>query len=83
MRSSINMRTFIGKVKSVKMLKTAVVSVETRRAHPLYKKSVKKTTNFKVHYDNLTLKVGDLVKFVNVKPISKDKKWRVIGKVEV
>lgn len=77
------MKRFIGKVKSCKMQKTVVVTVTTQRPHPLYKKLVKKTKNYKVHNENLDLKVGDIVKFVETRPISKDKKWKVTEKVEV
>jgi len=77
------MKTFIGKVKSCKMQKTVVVEVEIKRPHPLYKKLVKKTKNYKVHNENLDIKVGDIVKFVETRPISKDKKWKTIEKVEV
>ncbi len=75
------MKTFIGKVKSAKMTKTIVVEVENKTTHPLYQKPVRKNNSFKVHNQKLALKAGDLVKFKETKPISKEKKWIVIEKL--
>lgn len=75
------MKTFIGVVKSLKMAKTAVVKTETKRPHPLYKKMVKKTKKYLVHIDNQELKVGDVIKFKETRPISKRKKWIFLEKI--
>jgi small subunit ribosomal protein S17 len=68
----------IGIIKSVKMQKTAVVLVETVRPHPVYKKLVKKTKKFKAENTFEDLKVGDLVKIISTKPISKEKNWKIV-----
>lgn len=68
----------IGKVVSNKMQKTVVVSVERLVQHPLYKKSVKQTTRFKAHDENNESQVGDIVKIMETRPLSKDKRWRVV-----
>lgn len=70
-------KTFIGNVVSVKMVKTVVVAVESARPHPLYRKMVKKTKKFKAHNENLELKVGDRVKIMETKPVSKEKHFKV------
>lgn len=75
------MKTFIGRVVSTKMDQTAVVAVETKKIHPLYKKGVKKTKKYPAH-DELGVKEGDLVKIVETRPISKTKKWKIVEKVE-
>jgi len=75
------MKTFIGRVVSTKMDQTAVVAVETKKIHPLYKKRVKKTKKYHAH-DELGVKEGDLVKIVETRPISKTKKWKIVEKVE-
>lgn len=75
------MKTFIGKVVSTKMDKTAVVAVETKKPHPLYKKRVKKTKKYHAH-DELGVKEGELVKITETRPISKTKRWKVVEVVE-
>ena len=75
------MKTFTGKVKSLKMDKTAVVVLESQKPHRLYKKLVKRRKNLKVHNEKIKLAIGDRVKFKEVKPISKDKKWVIIEKL--
>jgi small subunit ribosomal protein S17 len=60
------------------MQKTAVVLVETVRPHPVYKKLVKKTKKFKAENTFEDLKVGDLVKIISTKPISKEKNWKIV-----
>lgn len=75
------MKTFIGRVVSTKMDQTAVVVVETKKMHPLYKKRVKKTKKYHAH-DELGVKEGDLVKIIETRPISKTKKWKIVEKVE-
>jgi small subunit ribosomal protein S17 len=71
-------KTRIGTVISDKMDKTVVVVVESLRRHPLYKKVVRHTSNFKAHDATNTCKVGDVVKIVETRPLSKDKRWRVV-----
>lgn len=76
------MKEFVGKVKSVKMQKTVVVTVDSKKPHKLYQKLVKKTKKFKIHNENLDLRVGDIVNFVETRPISKEKRWKIIEKKE-
>ena len=71
-------KTRFGHVVSNKMDKTAVVAVEMRRRHPLYKKIVRKTVKFKVHDENNQCGIGDEVKIIETRPLSKDKRWRVV-----
>jgi len=66
-----------GLVVSNKMAKTVVVAVETRRVHPLYKKAVRLTKKYKAHDENNACKIGDKVKIVETRPLSKEKRWRV------
>lgn len=68
----------IGKVVSDKMQKTIVVAVETKVRHPLYGKTVNETTKFKAHDENNEAKVGDTVKIMETRPLSKDKRWRLV-----
>jgi small subunit ribosomal protein S17 len=68
----------IGVVVSDKMDKTVVVLVERRVRHPLYKKEIKKRKKFYAHDENNQCKVGDLVKIMETRPLSKLKRWRVI-----
>ncbi len=72
----------IGKVVSDKMEKTIVVAVETYENHPLYKKRIKRTKKFKAHDENNIAKVGDRVKIMETRPLSKDKRWRLVEVVE-
>ena len=79
-------KTRTGTVVSDKMDKTVVVLVESLRRHPLYKKVVRDISKFKVHDAANTCKVGDVVRIVETRPLSKDKCWRVveiIGRKEV
>jgi len=73
-------RKFKGEVVSDKMEKTIVVRIDQFKLHPIYKKRYKTSTNYKVHDEKGTFKVGDKVEFVECRPISKDKKWRAIYK---
>ncbi len=66
-----------GLVVSNKMDKTVVVAVETRKVHRLYKKAIKVTKKYKVHDENNACKIGDKVKIVETRPLSKEKSWRV------
>ena len=67
----------IGKVVSDKMDKTVVVAVETLVRHPLYGKTIKRTTKFKAHDEDNECSVGDKVKIMETRPLSKEKRWRV------
>lgn len=71
-------KTFQGQVVSDKMDKTVVVLVEYRIMHPLYKKYVKRSEKFKAHDENNNCKMGDMVKIESCRPVSKDKKWKVV-----
>ena len=73
---------FTGTVVSDKMDKTIVVSVDTFDVHKIYKKRVKKSTKFHVHDENNTAKVGDVVQFMETRPLSKTKHYRLVKVVE-
>lgn len=75
------MKNIIGKVVSTKMVKTAVVAVERQKIHPFYKKLIKRSRRFKVHNEDETVKVGDIVKIVATKPKSADKHFKLVGKL--
>jgi small subunit ribosomal protein S17 len=70
-------KTRVGRVVNNKMDKTAVVAVETLRVHPLYKKTFKKVAKFKAHDENNACGVGDIVRIIETRPLSRDKRWRV------
>jgi small subunit ribosomal protein S17 len=72
----------IGTVTSDKMEKTITVSVETVKQHPLYKKTVKTSKKYKVHDENNEAKTGDVVKIIETRPLSKDKRWRLVEIVQ-
>ncbi|MEO6938617.1 MAG: 30S ribosomal protein S17 [Candidatus Kapaibacterium sp.] len=67
----------VGKVVSDKMDKTVIVSLTRQVAHPLYKKYFKKTTKFVAHNENNDAKIGDTVRIMETRPLSKTKRWRV------
>ena len=71
-----------GKVVSDKMDKTIVVAVEDHVKHPLYNKIVKRTYKLKAHDENNECKVGDTVKVMETRPLSKDKRWRLVEIME-
>ena len=75
-------KTMIGTVVSDKMDKTIVVAVEDSVAHPIYKKTVKRTYKLKAHDEQNECKVGDKVKVMETRPLSKDKRWRLVKIVE-
>jgi small subunit ribosomal protein S17 len=75
-------KTKIGKVVSDKMQKTIVVAVEELKRHDLYKKPIKRTIKFKAHDENNEAKVGDRVSIMETRPLSKDKRWRLVSIVE-
>ncbi|TNJ62187.1 30S ribosomal protein S17 [Paenibacillus hemerocallicola] len=72
----------IGKVVSDKMDKTIVVAVETYKKHSLYHKRIKYTKKFKAHDENNEAKIGDTVKIMETRPLSKDKRFRLVEIVE-
>jgi small subunit ribosomal protein S17 len=72
----------VGRVISSKMQKTVVVAVESRKRHPLYGKFMKHTTKFKAHDEEDTCGEGDTVEIMETRPLSKDKRWRVVRIVE-
>lgn len=72
----------VGKVVSDKMNKTVVVAVERKVPHALYNKPMVSTKRFKAHDENNECQVGDTVKIVETRPLSKDKCWRVVGILE-
>ena len=75
-------KTKTGKVVSDKMDKTIVVAIEYSVKHPLYGKFIKRTFKLKAHDENNECKIGDRVKVMETRPISKDKRWRLIQIVE-
>ncbi|MCM3273206.1 30S ribosomal protein S17 [Paenibacillus elgii] len=75
-------KTQLGKVVSDKMDKTIVVAVETYKKHDLYHKRIKYTKKFKAHDENNEAKIGDVVKIMETRPLSKDKCWRLVEIVE-
>ena len=75
-------KTRVGKVVSDKMDKTIVVAIEDHVKHPLYKKIVKRTYKLKAHDEENTCNVGDTVKVMETRPLSKDKRWRLVEIVE-
>lgn len=72
----------VGKVVSDKMDKTIVVAIEELVQHKLYKKSVKRTVKFKAHDENNDAKAGDRVSIMETRPLSKEKRWRLVQIVE-
>ena len=75
-------KTRIGQVVSDKMDKTIVVAIEDSVQHPLYKKIVGRTYKLKAHDENNSCGVGDVVKVMETRPLSKDKRWRVVEIIE-
>ena len=75
-------KTRVGKVVSDKMDKTVVVIVEDRVAHPIYKKIIKRSYRLKAHDENNECGVGDTVRVMETRPLSKEKRWRVVEIVE-
>ena len=72
----------VGKVVSDEMDKTVVVAISDRVAHPLYKKIVKRTYKLKAHDENNECGIGDTVKVMECRPLSKDKRWRLVEIIE-
>ncbi|MDI9514854.1 MAG: 30S ribosomal protein S17 [Clostridiaceae bacterium] len=75
-------KTRIGRVVSDKMDKTIVVAVEDNVKHPLYKKIMKRTTKFKAHDENNECNIGDRVEIMETRPLSRDKRWRLVKIIE-
>ncbi len=71
-------KVITGSVISKKMDKTAVVAVEKLRRHPLYRKMMRKVKKYKAHDEKNEVGVGDVVKLIETRPVSKDKRWKVI-----
>jgi small subunit ribosomal protein S17 len=70
-------KTRFGRVVSDKMNKTVIVAVATPKHHPLYKKTIRREVKYKAHDEKNECKIGDTVRIVETRPISKDKRWRV------
>lgn len=77
-----NRKVYVGRVVSDKMDKTITVLVETYKKDPLYKKRVKYSKKFKAHDENNQAKTGDIVKIMETRPLSKDKRFRLVEIVE-
>ena len=75
-------KTRVGVVTSDKMDKTVVVAIKTKVRHPLYGKMVNRTRKFKAHDEENAYGIGDTVKIMETRPISKDKHWRVVEIIE-
>ena len=75
-------KTRVGKVVSDKMDKTIVVAIEDNVKHPLYKKIVKRTYKLKAHDENNECNIGDRLKVMETRPLSKDKRWRLVEIIE-
>ena len=75
-------KTMIGQVVSDKMDKTIVVAVEDSYQHPLYKKTMKRTYKLKAHDENNECGIGDTVEVMETRPLSKDKRWRLVSIIE-
>ena len=75
-------KTRVGTVVSDKMDKTAVILIEDRVAHPLYKKIVKRSIRLKAHDENNQCGIGDRVRIMETRPLSKDKRWRLVEIIE-
>ena len=75
-------KTRIGQVVSDKMDKTSVVAIEDSVQHPLYKKTMKRTLKLKAHDENNECGIGDTVEVMETRPLSKDKRWRLVRVIE-
>ena len=81
--SERNMRkTAVGRVVSNKMDKTIVVAIEDSVKHPLYKKIIKRTVKLKAHDENNECSIGDRVRVMETRPLSKEKRWRLVEVIE-
>ena len=75
-------KTRVGKVVSNKMDKTIVVAIADNVKHPLYKKTIKRTTKLKAHDEQNICNIGDRVEIMETRPLSKDKRWRLVEVIE-
>jgi small subunit ribosomal protein S17 len=80
--NQVNRKNMIGKVTSDKMDKTIAIRVETVKQHPLYKKTIKTSKKYKAHDANNEAKTGDIVKIMETRPLSKEKRWTLIEIVQ-
>ncbi len=81
-KRTTNRKSRIGVVVSNKMEKSVVVAIEKRVQHPLYKKFFKKTTKFMAHDEKNESGIGDIVKIMETRPLSKNKRWRLVEIIE-
>ena len=81
-RTKGNKKEFVGIVKSDKMMKTIVVAVDTMKLHPLYKKYVKRTKKVKAHDEKNDAKIGDRVRVIECRPLSREKRWKLVEIIE-
>lgn len=77
-----NRKEYVGRVLSDKMEKTIVVEISTRKPHPKYRKRIKYSTKLKAHDENNQAKEGDLVRIMETRPLSKDKRFRLVEIIE-
>jgi len=77
-----SLRTFVGQVVSTAMDKTAVVKIDTLKMHPKYKKAYRVSNKFHVHDEKKQAKVGDTIEFVECRPLSKTKRWRLTAVIK-
>jgi small subunit ribosomal protein S17 len=82
MEESKKRKSYIGKVVSDKMDKTIVAAVTRRISHARYGKTMNRTTKFKVHDETNQCKIGDIVRFIETRPLSKEKRWALLEIVE-
>ena len=75
-------KTTVGKVVSNKMAKTIVVAIEDSVKHPIYSKIIKRTVKRKAHDENNECNIGDTVRIMETRPLSKDKRWRLVEIIE-
>jgi small subunit ribosomal protein S17 len=81
-KRSTRRKVRVGKVVSTKMEKSILVTIERRVQHPIYKKYFRRTTKLMAHDEERTAKVGDTVKIMETRPISKQKRWRLVEIIE-
>ena len=82
METKRNRKTLVGTVVSNKMEKTIVIRIERRKLHPLYKKYITRTKKIKAHDEGNLCQIGDLVKVIESRPLSKDKRWSLLEVLE-
>ncbi len=77
-KSTGKKKTLVGKVLSDKMNKTITVQIEYLKEHPMYKRMIRKFSKFKVHDEENKAKIGDMVRISQIRPLSKEKRWRLL-----